>query len=89
MEEPGKHLCRDTVHTGEHKNHNTEQPRPGQGTVPSGIHLVQVEGKPGRARSPTVHRAAERSANIRQVRSSVCTLELPAQGSRDPRLPEP
>lgn len=45
-EEIGELHSQDTAPACECKNHNMEQPRPGQEVIPTGIHLVWVQGKP-------------------------------------------
>ena len=46
MGELGKFLCLDIVPASEHKNHDREQPRPGQRKIPTGIHLAYVGDRP-------------------------------------------
>ena len=51
MEECGQLLCQDTVPAGECKNHDREQPRPGQVMIPTSMHLAQVGDESGCASS--------------------------------------
>ena len=44
MEALGQLLCQDRVPAGEHKKHDKEHPRSGQGKLPIGIQLAQVRG---------------------------------------------
>lgn len=47
MEEPGQLFWQGTVPADKHKKQKKEKPRPGQGKVPTGIHLAHVRRGPG------------------------------------------